>query len=106
MHSDRVLLTRLQLERKSIDVKIEKLTHHPTGVSYSKMLCSLIEGYIDKNCSFNNKSERYKLYEKIRGSISKEVGVNSNSYTRSEYLDAIEVLKTKYDYDAPEAYKL
>lgn len=106
MYKDREMLTKLQMERDRIEIEIQKLTYNTNGVSYSEMLRKLVEEFIECSFNYRNKCEKYKLYTKIRGSISKLVGVKTNTYTRSEYLEALIVMRDKYNFIIPDRYKV
>ena len=45
------------------------------------------------------------MYTLIRGKISKELGVKTQTYTRLEYIKALDIIKRDYEYDIPEEYK-
>lgn len=106
MYEDRELLTKLQLKRNSIEIEIQKLTYNSQGISYSELLRNLIENELieSKFGNYKNKCEKYKTYSKIRGFVSKSVGVKTNTYTKSEYIEALCIIEDEYDFSIPERY--
>lgn len=103
--SDRQQLDQLQAKKKQIENKIKEITTHRTGLTYGKMLCQLIQQYITDTTNIKDRISRYSLYSKIRGDISKQLEIKTQTYTRSEYNKALYIIESTLNYKIPEDFK-
>lgn len=103
--SDRQQLNQLQAEKKQIESKIKEITTHRNGLTYGKMLYQLIQQYIADTTNIKDSISRYSLYSKIRGDISKQLGVKTQTYTKSEYNKALYIIESTLNYKIPEDFK-
>lgn len=94
----------LILKQKNIDKKISELVTHPNGKSYNAMLRSLLTDLVRELYKPNNTYDEFHKYSSIRNSISKTMDIKTQIYVKEEYIQALEIIRKKYNYSIPEEY--
>ena len=110
MYVDRIKLNELNKKKKEITKEINTITSHKNGTSYGKMLSKLIYEVIRDNdligADYFNSVKRYKEYSRIHFMISSIVGVKTQVWTKSEYIEALSIIQREFNYNIKEYYMI
>lgn len=110
MTDDRIELTALNLQIKQLEMSAKKLTTHPCGKLYGKLIQYLIYKYIDPNFTdlqhYGMTPEIHKKYCILHKEISDVTNTKTQVFTKSEYQIALNYMKTKWNYIIPKEYEV
>ena len=112
MTEDRRELEKLQEKREQINRIIKEITVHPSGKTYGKMISNLIYECLNNSSTnklptYNGKwNKKYAVYSKMHAELTKELGIKTQTFTKQEYIKALNIIKKKYNYSIPEKYNI
>lgn len=104
--NDRERINQIQKEIKNLTEELDSYTKHKSGKSYSLMLKDLIYEYINYEHKYFGSVQQYKRYEQLRGSISKGMNIKTAMYTKSEYINALYIIESVWNFKIPDKYKI
>lgn len=104
IRTEREQINKLRAEKEEIEKQLKKLTSFDKKSTYSQKLKDLIYEYIRNKKAYYSRYQEHAMYEKLRGNISKRLGVKTQTYSKHEYIDALKIIQNEWNYKIDEQY--
>jgi len=93
LNKERELLIKLTEEKARIEKEIKSLTYAKSGMSYGKLIRLLLQNYVADNNKGLTSVQKHRIYSDLHHQVSSRIGIKTQVFTKSEYIQAIEIIK-------------
>lgn len=105
MYRDRIELNELIAKRNNIQLQISKITKSESGKSYGQLIREIVDEVVKSKLPYASKVVRYKEYTRIHREITRSLNIKTQTFTKSEYKEALGFIEKRLGYAVPDCYK-